>query len=47
MESDFYHILNRGVEKRKIFLNEKDYLRFLHNMEDFNNKNIMLNSYYL
>lgn len=46
MESDFYHILNRGVEKRKIFLNEKDYLRFLHNMEDFNNKNIMLNSYY-
>jgi putative transposase len=25
----FYHIFNRGVEKRKIFLEEKDYDRFL------------------
>lgn len=46
MKNNFYHILNRGVEKRKIFLNEKDYLRFLHNMEDFNNKNIIAKSYY-
>lgn len=25
----FYHIFNRGVEKRKIFLNERNYQRFL------------------
>lgn len=44
--NNFYHILNRGVEKRKIFLNKKDYLRFLHNIEDFNDNNITLESYY-
>lgn len=27
--SSFYHIYNRGVEKRQIFANEKDYQRFL------------------
>lgn len=26
---NYYHIYNRGVEKRKIFLNRKDYERFL------------------
>lgn len=46
MKNNFYHILNRGVEKRKIFLNEKDYFRFLHNMEDFNDKNTIIESYY-
>lgn len=29
-ENGFYHIYNRGVEKRKIFLDRKDYLFFLH-----------------
>lgn len=27
-ENEYYHIYSRGVEKRKIFLNEKDYKRF-------------------
>lgn len=41
MEGKFYHILNRGVEKRKIFLDERDYLRFVENMCDFNDlKNV-------
>jgi len=31
--------LTRGVEKRKIFLDKKDYLRFVHNLYDFNNIN--------
>ncbi|MBU1255594.1 transposase [Patescibacteria group bacterium] len=35
---EFYHILNRGVDKRDIFLNEKDYLRFVHNLFEFNNQ---------
>jgi len=26
---EYYHIYNRGVEKRKIFINKKDYERFL------------------
>ncbi|OHA27320.1 MAG: hypothetical protein A3C06_00515 [Candidatus Taylorbacteria bacterium RIFCSPHIGHO2_02_FULL_46_13] len=26
---EFYHLYNRGVEKRTIFLNERDYTRFL------------------
>src|SRR4030042_5708941 len=32
-----YHIYNRGVEKRNIFINEKDYVRFLHDLYEFNN----------
>lgn len=42
MEHKLYHILNRGVEKRKIFLSEKDYLRFFHNLNDFNDLNASL-----
>ena len=32
----FYHIVNRGVEKRNVFLADKDYVRFIHNFVDFN-----------
>lgn len=31
-----YHILNRGVDKRKIFLDDKDYFRFIHDLFEFN-----------
>lgn len=31
-----YHILNRGVDTRKIFLNNQDYSRFLLSLEFFN-----------
>ena len=27
-----YHVLNKGVDGRKIFLNDKDYLRFIHDL---------------
>jgi len=46
MKGDVYHILNRGVEKRKIFLNEKDYFRFTYNLNDFNNKDTTFLSYW-
>lgn len=36
MQGDFFHIVNRGVEKRRIFLTKKDSLRFIHNLYDFN-----------
>ena len=33
---EFFHLLNRGVDKRNIFLNKKDYFRFIHNLFEFN-----------
>lgn len=35
---DFYHTLNRGVEKRNIFLDKQDYLRFIHDLYELNNE---------
>lgn len=35
---NLYHIVNRGVEQRKIFLDDRDYLRFAHNLFDFNDR---------
>jgi putative transposase len=31
-----YHVLSRGVDKRKIFLDNKDRLRFIHDVFEFN-----------
>ncbi len=39
-----YHIYNRGVEKRKIFLDNKDYLRFIQNLFDMNDQDHSKNS---
>ena len=36
--TNFYHTLNRGVEKRAIFLDRQDYLRFIHNLYELNNE---------
>ncbi len=36
---EYYHIYNRGVDKRKVFLSARDYSRFLQNLEDFNTIN--------
>lgn len=41
---EIYHIFNRGVEKRKIFSNQKDYLRFIHDLWEFNDKNAAINT---
>ena len=37
---EIYHVLSRGVDKRKIFLNDKDYFRFIHNLFEFNNSDL-------
>ncbi|MBW6441151.1 hypothetical protein K0B03_03935 [Patescibacteria group bacterium] len=34
---EYYHISNRGVDKRDVFCCEKDYARFLISMREFNN----------
>ena len=38
VNGEYYHVYNRGVDKREIFQDEKDYLKFLRNLKDFNNK---------
>jgi len=41
-----YHVLNRGVDKRPIFLEDKDYLRFIHDLYEFNDQNPINNGFY-
>lgn len=42
-----YHVLNRGVDKRKIFMDDKDRLRFIHDLFEFNDQQKVLdNAYY-
>lgn len=35
---EYYHIYNRGVDKRDVFQNQGDYFRFLKGLRDFNSK---------
>jgi len=44
--NEIYHILNRGVEQRNIFLDDKDYLRFIHDLYEFNDEAPAENIYY-
>jgi len=46
VEDQIYHIYNRGVEKRDIFLEDKDYFRFIHNLFEFNNEHPVPNLNY-
>lgn len=39
METDFLHILNRGVDKRTVFEDSQDYARFVQGMYVFNSTN--------
>lgn len=36
--NEYYHIFNRGVDKRDVFLDDKDYWKFFDCLRDFNNK---------
>src|SRR3989338_7393613 len=36
IEGEYYHVFNRGVDKRTIFSNESDFQRFLKSMKEFN-----------
>jgi len=35
---EYYHIYNRGVDKRDVFLDDNDYIRFLNNLREFNSE---------
>lgn len=36
---ELWHVLNRGVEGRDLFLDSQDYARFVHNLYEFNDAN--------
>ncbi len=46
MKEGLYHVLNRGVDKRKIFMNDKDYFRFIHDLFEFNDEASVNNNLY-
>lgn len=43
---NIYHVLNRGVDKRKIFIEDIDYIRFIHDLFEFNDVNPISNTSY-
>ncbi len=46
INNEIYHIYNRGVEKRDIFLDDQDRFRFIHNLFEFNDKTHVVNNSY-
>lgn len=42
---ELYHVLNRGVEKRQIFMDNRDRARFVHDMYEFNSPAAAGNAY--
>ena len=38
---EFYHVFNRGVEKRKTFVQISDYFRFVFCLYELNDKNLV------
>jgi len=43
---EIYHVLNRGVDKRQIFMDKQDYLRFIHDLYEFNNQERVESTYH-
>lgn len=41
--NEIYHIYNRGVEQRRVFLDRDDYMRFIHDLFEFNDENPAIN----
>lgn len=44
--ADIFHVLNRGVDKRNIFIYDTDYIRFIHNLFEFNNQERTNNNFH-
>lgn len=43
-DNEIYHIYNRGVEKRPVFMDDKDHFRFIHDLYEMNDINPVTNS---
>ena len=35
-EQYYYHVYNRGVDRRRVFMDRWDYVRFIESMREFN-----------
>lgn len=46
VSDSIYHVFNRGVEKRRVFMDEHDYSRFVNNLAIFNDARAVLNAKY-
>jgi putative transposase len=46
VDGNIYHVYNRGVEKRDVFLNEGDYFRFVHHLYELNDSKPVRNVQY-
>jgi putative transposase len=46
INEQYYHVYNRGVEKRDVFLNDSDYLRFLKSLNYFNQEEPIFSLYW-
>ncbi len=44
VKNHVYHVFNRGVDKREIFLDNQDYYRFIHSLFEFNDEDPVLNA---
>lgn len=44
--AEIFHTLNRGVDKRKIFMDEQDHFRFIHDLFEFNDQQPLNNATY-
>ena len=43
---EIYHVLNRGVDKRQIFMDKQDHFRFIHDLYEFNDEERSELNYY-
>lgn len=41
------HVVTRGVDKRKIFLDKQDHFRFIHDLFELNNEDLVNTTFYL
>lgn len=45
--SDLFHVLSRGVDKRNIFMDDEDRVRFIHDLYEFNDQSPVNNNSYI
>jgi len=43
VSGEIYHVYNRGVDKRDVFMDDEDHFRFIHDLYEFNDKNPTIN----
>ena len=44
---EFYHVYNRGVDRRNVFMDDRDRYRFIHDLYEFNDERSVVNLYRL